>query len=374
LPLSSDKQERIVSAIEDFSETDMTSSEANTKKKIIEPLLDVLDWDTRSNEVRLEYPIKIGSGTSHVDYALLLEDKPVVLVEAKPFSSIMSQSQSRQVISYGKVEDVQWAVLTNGKYLKVFDTEQGKSQNECLVTEIDLRELPAKAEYVNLLSRESILAGEIEQAAARLAATRKAIDELKGRREEIAEKFKGDLLEITGSEVENRVAKISSQLADQAIQLFEKSTEPPRSQEVQEVKLVRREELADKQPGDVVVCTSRAGGIEFVKKYSAWGYVNMAREDIRYFALYVGAPKSSVLYFAEVESITPPLESKDELGRIKKEDAKSFQRGQRVIHLKLGTLTEFADPIPLENRKAAPRAIRYTTLDKLIEAEKVYDL
>jgi hypothetical protein len=207
-----------------------------------------------------------------VDYALLLEDKPVVLVEAKPFSSIMSQNESRQVISYGKVEDVQWAVLTNGKYLKVFDTEQGKSQKECLVTEIDLRDLPEKAKYVSLLSRESILAGEIEEAAARLADTRKAIDELRDRREEIAEKFKGDLLQITGSEVENRVASISSQLADQAIQLFEKSTEPPRSQEVQEVRLVRREDLADKPPGDVVVCISRAGGIEFVKKYSAWGY------------------------------------------------------------------------------------------------------
>ncbi|MGV9103952.1 MAG: type I restriction enzyme HsdR N-terminal domain-containing protein, partial [Candidatus Thorarchaeota archaeon] len=194
-----------------------------------------------------------------MEYAPKLEDKRVVFVETKPFSLIMSQNDSEEAISYGRVEDVEWAVLTNGKYMKVFDTEQGKSESECLVTEIDLRKLPEKAEYVNLLSRESILAGEIEEAPARLAATRKAIHELKDCREEIAEKFKEDLLEITGSEVENRVAKISSQLADQAIQLFEKSAKTSRSQEVQEIQLAPREDLANKANGDAVGCTSRIG-------------------------------------------------------------------------------------------------------------------
>jgi hypothetical protein len=51
--LSTKEISRLVSAIEDFSKTAMISSEANTKKKIIEPLLDILGWNAQSNEVML---------------------------------------------------------------------------------------------------------------------------------------------------------------------------------------------------------------------------------------------------------------------------------------------------------------------------------
>ena len=37
------------------------------------------------------------------------------------------------MISYGKVEDVQWTILTNGNNLKIFDTKAGKNETECMV-------------------------------------------------------------------------------------------------------------------------------------------------------------------------------------------------------------------------------------------------
>ena len=81
--------EDLVSHIKAFSKTDMVSSEANTKKRIIEPLLEELGWNLLSNEVVLEYSVKIGSRSTFVDYALMLEDQPVVLVEAKPFNELL---------------------------------------------------------------------------------------------------------------------------------------------------------------------------------------------------------------------------------------------------------------------------------------------
>jgi hypothetical protein len=36
------------------------------------------------------------------------------------------QTYSSQIISYGRVEDVQWVVLTNGKTLKIFDAKSRK--------------------------------------------------------------------------------------------------------------------------------------------------------------------------------------------------------------------------------------------------------
>ena len=204
----------VVMAIENFSKTNMTGSEANTKNKIIEPLLEILGWDIRSNEVMLEYPIKIGSTTKYVDYALMLESKPVILVEAKPFDALLLKDDSSQIISYGRVEDIKWVVLTNGKNLKIFDTKAGKTEDECLVIEIDLRKLPIQASDLMLISRKSILTGEIEEATRRLAATRRAIFNLKAQQQEIVEEFKRIFLRITGPEIENRVENVSKQLAE----------------------------------------------------------------------------------------------------------------------------------------------------------------
>lgn len=260
----------LVMAIDNFSKTSMTSSEANTKKKIIEPLLDILNWDTSSVEVVLEHPVKIGTTTKYVDYALMLEGKPVVLVEAKPFDTELSYDDSAQIISYGRIEDVQWVVLTNGRTLKVFDTKEGKNEKACLVFELDLRRLPAQATDLNLISRGSILTGEIEAAARRLAVTRNAIINLRRSQPEIAEEFKKVLLKITGKEVENRVSEVSTQLAEQTTKLFEKQVETiPTGAVDKEVRLVGREELAGKPPGEVILCPSRIEGVEFLKKYNA---------------------------------------------------------------------------------------------------------
>ena len=155
--------------LNNFAKTDVTGSEANTKKRAIEPMLDFLGWDLISNELRLEYPVRIGTSTAYVDYALLLEDKPVVLVEAKAYNEELSEAFSSQIISYGKIQDIQWTVLTNGKHLRIFDTKAGKTEAQCLVIEIDLQKLPNKLNEFNLLSRESILTGEIEKTAKRLA-------------------------------------------------------------------------------------------------------------------------------------------------------------------------------------------------------------
>jgi predicted type IV restriction endonuclease len=373
--LPTSKLGNFVMAIDSFSKTSMTSSEENTKKKIIEPLLEILGWDARTNEVQLEYPIKIGSTTKPVDYALILESKPVVLVEAKPFNVKLSNDDSAQIISYGRVEDVQWVVLTNGRDLKIFDTKEGKAEKECLVVEIDLQKLPAHANNLNLISRESILSGEIESLAKRLAATKNAIRNLEQRQQEVAEEFKSILIKTIGTAFEDRAENMSKQLAEQALELFQKQVETePEGPFEKEVRLINREELTAKPPGDVVLCPSKVEGVEFLKKYNAWGFVQMSKIHVPYFALYVGKPESSVLYFGEIESITQPLKSKEDLVKIQEKDTATFEIGKRVIHLKQGTLVKFKNPLPLENKQLAPRGLRYTTLEKLIRANHTGEL
>jgi hypothetical protein len=365
---------KLVERIKAFSQSDLGSSEANTKKRIIEPMLDMLGWDCLGNEVQLEYPIQVGSSSVHVDYAMRLEGKPVILVEAKPFDVNLSADWASQIISYGKIEDIRWVVLTNGKVVKIFDTKAGKGEKECLITAIDLPRLPRDSIALSLISRESILTGEIESAAKRLATTKEAINSLSQRKGEIASEFKKILVKITGPGIEDRLETISKKLADIAVQSFESEIESVPSRTTDKtVQLLPRHSLSSKPPGEVVLCPSKIGGVEFLKKYNAWGFVNMNRQ-VPYFALYVGDPESSVLYFGEVESITKPITSEEDIQRIEEKDIENFPSGKRAIHLRQGTLVKFTDPIPLKNKRIAPRGLRYTTLDKLINANYAEDL
>ena len=60
--------------------------------------------------------------------------------------------------------------------------------------------------------------------------------------------------------------------------------------------------------------------------------------------------------------------------KIREEDLETFVSGKRVIHLKPGTLLKLRDPIPLKSMKKAPRSLRYTTLQKLLQANYVEEL
>ena len=365
-----------VRSIKEFAPTNMISSEANTKKKLVEPLLELLGWDLRSNEVRLEYPVRIGTKPNYVDYALILEGKPVALVEAKAFDVILTSDHSRQIISYGRVEGVQWVVLTNGKILSIFNTTLGMSEEECSVTKVDLETLPKQIKHLNLISRESVLTGEIERASERLKATQRAIRNIQQKEEELADAFAEVLLRFTGPNVDDQVKSVAIQLSRQATQLFERGAEEgERRRAIGEVPGKKREELSEKEPGEVLLCPSLPEGVAFLKKYNAWGFVRISSARApRYLALYVGKPESSVLYFGDIESITQPLDSKQALHKIKEEDLETFETGKRVIHLKPGSLVRFKDPIPLKDRRKAPRGLRYTTLRKLIQADYVDDL
>jgi hypothetical protein len=91
--------------------------EQNTRRKLIEPLLELLGWNMLSPEVELEYSVQMGVGTKKVDYALMLEGTPVVFVEAKGVDSSISDSHRSQLKSYMRQTGVDWGLLTNGSSL-----------------------------------------------------------------------------------------------------------------------------------------------------------------------------------------------------------------------------------------------------------------
>lgn len=201
----------------------------------------------------------------------------------------------------------------------------------------------ARAE-INLLSRKSILAGDIEQTAKRLAITRTAIQNLKQKQEELTNKFKEILIKMTSSSLKERIQGISSQLSRQAIELLEEKTgkSPSQNGNSKDEKLsVSQHDLSTRPDGELILCPSQIDGVEFLKKYNAWGFINISKEhNPKYFALYVTKPKSAISFFAEIESITQPIKSKEDIIKISEEDRKTFTSGKRVVYMKSGSLIE----------------------------------
>ena len=95
-------------------------NEKETLHHLIEPILGAVGWAMDdSDQVRREYPTTLG----HVDLALLVDDEPVLFVEAKALKhSIDEDKWIKQIVDYANGEGVDWCVLTNGAKYHIYQT------------------------------------------------------------------------------------------------------------------------------------------------------------------------------------------------------------------------------------------------------------
>jgi len=89
-------------------------NEASTRTIVIEPILEALGWDIRDpDEVAIEYATV---DKKAVDYALKINKKPVLLIEAKSLpDSLEDVKAATQVIGYAASDGVEWCILTRVK-------------------------------------------------------------------------------------------------------------------------------------------------------------------------------------------------------------------------------------------------------------------
>lgn len=92
-------------------------NEEQTKVSLINPYLEILGYDVRDPLVcRLEYRADIGQGREKVGYAIMRDDRPSILIEAKPATVDLSAALEApaQLQRYFIAESAEFAVLTNG--------------------------------------------------------------------------------------------------------------------------------------------------------------------------------------------------------------------------------------------------------------------
>jgi hypothetical protein len=108
-------------------ERDHGMNEENTKNGLIDPVLEALGWNIHDNaEVDREFRARAGGNP--VDYALKIQCKPKLFIEAKGLGEHLDDPKwTEQVLFYATTAVVDWCVLTNGDEYRFYNaTARGK--------------------------------------------------------------------------------------------------------------------------------------------------------------------------------------------------------------------------------------------------------
>ena len=383
--------EKIAQLVTKWIAQDPAMKEANVKLRIVQPLLEALGWDPGAGDLEMEYPVHFGSRPFAVDYALLVSGEAAVYLETKSFGSSLSEDDIQQAISYGKNDSVRWCVLTNGRELQIFDSSEPKQSPERLVTTIQLQDLPNRLAEIQLISKQSVVSQETEKHVNQRKTARSATRRLEESQESIAnaiaDSIRSVLPEMRPGDVESLANKGLGAILESVRQTQwtpskpltppapRPSTSLPRSVSKSDLPVVNRRQLLGSPDDLVLVSPAKVVlGLDFLFRYQAWGFVRVNIQP-QHFALYVGKPDSKILYFGEVERLTPPLATKADVVGINEQDLeRSFEAGKRVVWLKAGSLRKLSDPIAVEGSASAPYSSRYTTLREFIAAKTTADL
>lgn len=202
--------------------------EQNTKRKIIEPLLEILGWDILSPEVELEYSVQMGSGTKKVDYALKLEDTPVVFIEAKGCDTTLTDSHRKQLRSYMRQVGVDWGLITNGRKFEIFRRDYSSNRpNEISLAQFSLEHLLENRQPLRAISRGSIDSGESRQIAEKIESVQQAVETLQTNKEDVAEEVTRVVTNVIGEAVSQRVEDEAKSFVDDLISSLEEQAHKP---------------------------------------------------------------------------------------------------------------------------------------------------
>lgn len=110
--------------------------ETPTRTIIIDPILESLGWNVRDpDEVLLEYPTIDGKS---VDYALMINRKPALLVEAKQLDDAIDVKAITQIVGYAANNGIMWCVLTNGVKWRIYRSMEQCAAPEKLMYEVSI--------------------------------------------------------------------------------------------------------------------------------------------------------------------------------------------------------------------------------------------
>ena len=150
-------------------------SESLTRYVLIDPLLRELGWDTGDPDV--VYPeYNPGDGT-RADYALLVDGKPFLMLEAKSLHNSLDGA-ARQGVNYCQTQGTPYFAVTDGDRWEVYETHRPVPLAEKLVVKFDMAEMPPARACLRALTlwRPAAETGTLDTAGASLFSTSEGVD------------------------------------------------------------------------------------------------------------------------------------------------------------------------------------------------------
>ena len=172
--------------IEELKKSDV--NEAITKSNLIDPLLKFLGWDIH-NYKEVEMERKVISG-KFVDYALKLDEKPRIYIEAKKINDDLTNFKIvSQAIGYANDDGIEWCLLTNGDKLNLYKTRDPGDLRDKLALEIRISN-DYHLEFLEYFRKEEIEKGILDTELYQILMTNKVINIL----EDISNKLPDDFI------------------------------------------------------------------------------------------------------------------------------------------------------------------------------------
>ncbi len=160
-------------------------TEEGTKQALIVPFMQtVLGFDTTNvQEVRPEFTADIGTKKGEkVDYAIIIDGKPLILIEAKKVGVVLEAEQPNQLLRYfNAVNTARFGIYTNGiHYLFYSDLEQPNVMDQRPFFELDLTDTidPLKINEIRKFTKAEFDSDSIRASANRLKYTQAIKNEL----------------------------------------------------------------------------------------------------------------------------------------------------------------------------------------------------
>ena len=118
----------------------LSEKETRTRQFLIDPLLGELDWDVLNpNAVQLEYGVKDRGGTKQLDYALMLEDCPIAVVQAKSLNSkqkfASEAKRTKNIRDRTGLTNIHYIIVTDGNRWLIYEAFEVEV---CLIMEFEL--------------------------------------------------------------------------------------------------------------------------------------------------------------------------------------------------------------------------------------------
>lgn len=177
-----DQLQTLANRAEQASES-LTNEEA-TKMALIAPFIQALGYDIFNPvEVKPEFSadlpgIKQGE---RVDYAILEDGHPKILIEAKPYTSDLRTAEMGQLSRYFQATKARIGILTNGRLFQFFsDLDDRNLMDQKPFAEIDLFDLrSAPIEQIKQMSKTMFDIDNLLSSAERLKYLRGVKEEIK---------------------------------------------------------------------------------------------------------------------------------------------------------------------------------------------------